>query len=132
MPRSRCVRLLDGVGGDKLALADDDDLLADCLHFGEDVGAQDDGVFAGEALDQLARFDDLLRVESGGRLVENQDVGIVNDGLREADALPVAFGELADQLVSARRATAQRSMTSSTRRFRSPLGILSAARRTSR
>ena len=48
---------------------------------------------------RLARFVDLLGVEAGGRLVENQHVGVVDDRLRQADALPVAFGQLADQLV---------------------------------
>ena len=34
---------------------------------------------AGEALDELARLDDLLRVEPGGRLVEDEHVGVVDD-----------------------------------------------------
>ena len=51
-----------------------------------------------EALDQLAGLDDLLGVEAGGRLVEDQHVGVVQDGLGEADALAVALGELADEL----------------------------------
>ena len=38
-----------------------------------------------------------MRIETGGRLVQDQDVGIVNDRLGQADALPVAFGKLADQ-----------------------------------
>ena len=33
-------------------------------------------------------------IEAGRRLVENQDVRVVDDGLREADALPVSFGQL--------------------------------------
>ena len=74
-------------------------LLASLLHFGQDVGAQDDGVVARQAANQLAGFIDLLGVEAGGRLVENQDVGVVDDGLRQSDALPVALGKLADQFV---------------------------------
>ena len=54
---------------------------------------------AAEALDELARLDDLLRVEAGRRLVEDQHVRVVEDRLREADALAVALRELADQLV---------------------------------
>ena len=46
-------------------------------------------------LDQLARLDDLLRIEAGGRLVEDQHVGVVNERLRQADALPVALRQLA-------------------------------------
>jgi len=90
------LQIADGIGGDELSLVDDDDLLAGLLAFGQAVRAQDDGVVAGEALDELARFIDLLGVEAGGRLVENQDVGIVDDGLRQADALALALGELAE------------------------------------
>ena len=89
----------DSVLRHKLALVDDDDAFAGMLDFREDVGAQDDGVVAGEAADELARFDDLLGVEAGGRLVENQDIGVMQDGLRQTHALPVALGELADELV---------------------------------
>ena len=52
---------------------------------------------AGELLDQLTRLDDLLRIEAGGRLVEDQDVRVVDERLRQADALPVAFRELRAQ-----------------------------------
>ena len=63
------------------------------------MGAQNDGVLAGQRLQQLADLDDLLGVEAGGRLVQNQDVGVVDDGLGQAHALPVALGELADEAV---------------------------------
>ena len=39
-----------GILRDELALADDDDALAGLLHLAEDVGAEDDGVIAGEGL----------------------------------------------------------------------------------
>jgi hypothetical protein len=86
-----------------LPWSDDDDALAGMLHFAEDVGAEDDGVLAGERFQQLADFDDLLGVEAAGGLVEDQHVGVVDDGLRQADALAEALGELADQLVRGRR-----------------------------
>ncbi len=70
------------------------------LHFREDVGAENDGVLARQCVQQIADFDNLLGVEAGGGLVENQHVGIVDDGLRDADALAVAFRKLADQLVA--------------------------------
>ncbi len=80
-----------------MSLGDDDDALTGLRDFGKDVRAQDDRVIAGrgELLDELARLDDLLRVEAGGRLVENQHVGVVNQRLREADALLVALRQLA-------------------------------------
>ncbi len=82
------------VDGDDLALVDDHDPLAGLRHFRKDVRAQDDGVVAAELANQLAGLDDLLRVEAGGRLVEHQHLGVVNDRLREADALPVALRQL--------------------------------------
>ena len=56
-------------------------------------------MIAGELLDQLARLDDLFRVEAGRRLVEDEDVGVVNQRLGEPDALLVAFRQLAAQAV---------------------------------
>src|SRR6185437_16579174 len=45
-------------------LVDDDDLLAGLLHFRQDVRAENDGVLAGEVLDQIAGFVDLLGIEA--------------------------------------------------------------------
>ena len=59
--------------------------------------AQNNRVFACEAVNQISGFRDLLGIESGGWLVENENVGVVNDGLRQANALPVAFRQLRDQ-----------------------------------
>jgi hypothetical protein len=81
-------------------LRDDDDALAGLLDFGEDVGAENDGVVAGEMLQQFADLDDLLGVETGSGFVEDEDIGIVDDGLGQSDALAVAFGELADELLA--------------------------------
>jgi hypothetical protein len=59
------------------------------------VRADHNGVIAGEAPDQLPRFDDLLGIEPRRRLVEDQHLGIVNERLREANPLLVALRELA-------------------------------------
>ena len=54
---------------------------------------------AAEAFDQLASLDDLLRVEASRRLVENQHLGIVQQCLGEADALPIPFRQLSAMAV---------------------------------
>ncbi len=59
------------VCGDEPTFVDDDDLLAGLLDFGKDVGAENNGVIAGETLDEVAGFVDLLGVEAGGGLVKN-------------------------------------------------------------
>ena len=63
------LKIVHGVSRHQLALVDDDDLLAGLLDFRKDVRAENDGVIACEALDQVARLIDLLGIESGGRLV---------------------------------------------------------------
>src|SRR4029077_9696411 len=93
------LQIADGIGGHEFALVDDDDLLAGLLDCGKNVRAENDGVIAGEALDEFAGFVDLLGVEAGGRLVENEHVGIVDDGLGETDTLAITLGELAEELV---------------------------------
>ena len=47
-------------------------------------------MLAGQRLDETADLGDLLRVETDGRLVEDQHVRIAHDGLGQAHALPVA------------------------------------------
>ncbi len=47
------------------------------------------------SLISCARLDDLLRVEAGGRLVEDQHLGVVDERLGQADALLVALRQLA-------------------------------------
>ena len=80
---------------DHPSVVDDDDALAGLRDLGQDVGAQDDGVIARQAADQVAGLDDLLGVEAGGRLVQDQDVGVVDERLGQPDALPVALRQLA-------------------------------------
>ena len=63
------------------------------------MGTENDGMVAGQALDQVTGLIDLFGVEAGRGLVKNQYVGVVNDGLRQAYPLPVPFRELAQKLV---------------------------------
>src|ERR1019366_8459102 len=88
----------DRILSDQFALADDDDAFAGLLHLAQNVRAEDDGVLAREGLQQLADFDDLLGVETAGGLIQDQHIRVVDDGLRDADTLAEAFGQLADQL----------------------------------
>src|SRR6266576_1157052 len=81
------------------SLVDDDDLLARLADLGKDVRAENDRVVAGKALDQIPGFVDLFGIEARGRFVENQHIRVVNDGLRQADALAVALGKLPDDIV---------------------------------
>ena len=82
---------------DDHTLVDHKDSLAHGLHLGQDVGAEHHRVVAAQILDQVADLDDLLRVKADGRLVENQHRRIAQQGLRDADALLVALGQVRNQ-----------------------------------
>ena len=69
------------------------------LHFLEDVGRDQDRLRLAEFPDQRADPRDLVRVQTAGGFVEDQDLGVVQQRLRHGDALAVAFGQLADRLV---------------------------------
>ena len=57
---------------DDLAGPDNHHFLAHLSHLGQDVGREHDGMRAGQFFDQGSNLDDLLRVESDGRLVQDQ------------------------------------------------------------
>ena len=57
--------------------------------------ANNDRVITSEPLDELARLDDLLRVKARRWFVENQNVRVVKNCLGQADALTIAFRQLA-------------------------------------
>jgi hypothetical protein len=59
------------------------------------VRAENNRISARQILDELAGFDDLLGVQSGRRLVQNQYLGVVDERLRKTDALSVTLGQLA-------------------------------------
>ena len=50
-----------------------------------------------EGFDELADLDDLGRVEPDRRLVQDQDLGVVDQGLGDADPLLVAPGDVLDE-----------------------------------
>src|SRR5262249_12397102 len=88
----------NGVGSDELALINDDDPFAGLFDFGKNVRAEDDGVIPAKALDQVAGFIDLFWIEAGSRLVEDQHIRVVNDGLSQSDALTIPFRKLTKDL----------------------------------
>ncbi len=73
------------------SLVDDDHTVAGLRHFGQDVRAQDDRVITPQTRDQLPCLDDLFGIQPCGRLIQNQHVRVVDERLRQADALPVTF-----------------------------------------
>jgi len=76
------------------ALLEDDDRLAERFDVVEDVRGEDhlDGLVRGDVADELEDLGPAGRVEVRGRLVQEQDLGIVDEGLGQLEALLHARG----------------------------------------
>src|ERR1700722_473161 len=61
--------------------------------------AENDGVVAGQPLDQVTGFIDLFGIEARGWFIENQHIRVMDNRLRQTHSLAVAFGEFAQQLI---------------------------------
>ncbi len=88
-----------GSVGDDFALVDDHCAGAGGIDLFKDVGGEEDGLGFAETFDELADFVFLVGVESVGRFVKNQYLGVVEECLGEAGAVAVSFREGIDGLV---------------------------------
>ena len=85
-----------GVGGD-FAGVDDDGALGVVLRLGQVVGGEEDRLaFRGLGAHELPELLAHGGVHTGGRLVEDDEFGVGQEGKCEADALLLAAGELAN------------------------------------
>lgn len=92
-----CANVSVAPSAHKTAVVHDNHALAHGLHFGQDVGGQNNRVVSAEALDEVADLDDLLRVKADGGLVQNEDRRVAEQSLRNADTLLVALRQVADE-----------------------------------
>ena len=76
---------------DDASAIDDQHTLAEHRDLGQNMRAQQYRVLARESADHVPDFDDLFRVETNGRFIQNQHGRISDERLSEADALAVAF-----------------------------------------
>src|SRR6476469_9255861 len=89
-------QLVLGALGDDLAVPDDDDLVGDALDLVEQVrGQQHRAALVGVAAEQVAHPTDTGRVEAVGRLVEDEHLGVAEEGVGDAEALAHAEGVVA-------------------------------------
>ena len=91
--------MLNGVDGAYVTLVDDDNSVADCTYFGENVRAENYGMLLFEVFDNVSYFNDLIRVKSYRRLVQNEKFRVAEQSLSESDTLLVTFGKVAYQLI---------------------------------
>ena len=78
------------IEGNEPTAIDYDHAVAHHTDFGKEVGAQDNGVISAKLLDEVSDLGDLHGIEAHRRLVKDQHVGVVQHGLGQANALPVA------------------------------------------
>ena len=77
----------------EFALVDDGHAVTNGFHFAQFVRRKENGfALVFQALDDFADLHASQRVEAAGRFVENQQVGIIDQRLREADALLHSLG----------------------------------------
>src|SRR5262249_45378590 len=80
-----------------LAVIDNDHPVTRHAHFGEDMGAEDDRMVVPKVFNGLADVNDLPWIESYRGLIENEHRRIVEERLRQTDALAIAFREIANE-----------------------------------
>ena len=73
--------------GGQRPFGNDEDLVADGLHLGEDMGAENDSVALSKLLDQISDLDDLNGVKADGRLIQNDDLRICGKCLGDLNHL---------------------------------------------
>ena len=120
-PRPPALQLAGAQLLDQPALVDDADARRQAVDLGEDVTGHEHGhaVVRGERAQQVADLDDAGRVEPVGRLVQQQQLGVVEQRGREPQALAVALRERARAaLARSARARGARSPARPRRRRR--------------
>src|SRR5262245_24145923 len=90
------IERVGAVLGDDLAAMDDDHPIADHTHLVEDVGGEQDRALPAQLSDEIANLDHLIRVQTDGWFVENQQRGFGDQCLCESDALAISLGKLTD------------------------------------
>src|SRR5216684_6770461 len=80
---------------DEVAMIDDGHAVAEPLGLFHVVGRQEDGAsLLPEALHDIPQLQTALRIESGGGLVEKENVGIADQRACDGEPLPLTAGEL--------------------------------------
>ena len=86
-----------GLVGDDAAIRDDDGARAHLVHLFQDVGGNDHQLVLAQFVDEPPHFVLLIGIESIGGFVQDQDLRIVDQCLRQADAAAKALGQRFDR-----------------------------------
>ena len=86
--------------GHQRSLRDQRDVGGGGFDVGNDVGGKNDDAFAGEFGEQIAEAHALFGIESGGGFVDDEQLRIVEQSLRDADALLHSAGIAAQRALA--------------------------------
>ena len=80
-----------------MSLVDNNYMVTHCPNLRKNMRAYQNGVIFSQLLYQCADLYDLLRIQSDGRLIKNNDIRISNQSLCKSDSLLISFGKIFDQ-----------------------------------
>ena len=86
-------QFIEGAVCDDLTAINHDRTIGQGLNLRENVCGQNDRPVFCQALNKSTNPHQLLWVETAGGLIQDQDLGIMEDGLSQPDSLPVALGQ---------------------------------------
>src|SRR5439155_13866007 len=93
-------KVADRAVNQELSMVQECDVVADLLDFAEEVGAHEDrAALAFQRLDYIADFGHASRVQARRGLVEDEELRLVEERLRDGDALLHPLRELLDPVV---------------------------------
>ena len=95
VPPARGLHLGERAGLDDLPVVDEDDLVAELLRLAHLVRREEDRLpLRRQLLEQAPHEDDVHRVEAGAGLVEDDELGVEEEGAGQLDLLLVPLREL--------------------------------------
>ena len=101
--RFQILYFVNGLVGFYLAVVENDDAVTHGVDLLHDVGRENDRTLFAKVANEGSDLDELVGVEAGGGFIEDEQLGIAEERLGEADTLAVAFAQFADMLVTLRR-----------------------------
>ena len=97
--RQKLFQILRCITCHQFPFGNDHNIIADFLDLCQNVRAQDHGMLFCKLSDQFTDLNDLLRIQSDRRFIQNDDLRKSKDRLRKSDSLLITFGQVLDQTV---------------------------------
>lgn len=93
-------QMIDRARSDEFAAGDHESSGARCFDFGQNVGAQKNGVFVPALPNEVPDLTDLVWIHAGSGFVQDENGWISEESIGEAYALSEAFGQVPNQDVA--------------------------------